>query len=288
MAFVFEQRAARGPLARWVESLWFARGRIAYAREHIAPTGAAVAVLNLGDPILHASDGPRASRLRGFDGWLSGPHDRPSLNEPLGETHCYGVVSTPVGCLALFGIEPRALRGRVVPLSEWSRGPRLRGALAGLEPDAGLRVLAQQLEAHGHAPPARVDRVARAVAWLEAGPALGVGEVARRLGLSHAYLDREFTRVVGLGPRRLAAILRVRGLLDGLDVFSDLDWVALSAEHGWYDQAHMIRDFKRYTGVTPSAYVRAQREHLDREEALDASGFVPLGPGSNPSKTGGA
>jgi AraC-like DNA-binding protein len=44
---------------------------------------------------------------------------------------------------------------------------------------------------------------------------------------------------------------------------------------GWFDQAHLIRDFKRHTGVTPSEYVAAQRSTYDRDEAAISAGFVP-------------
>jgi hypothetical protein len=48
--FAYEER--RPPaLARFVESIWYARGRIDYRRERIAPTGSTVAVVVLGDPI---------------------------------------------------------------------------------------------------------------------------------------------------------------------------------------------------------------------------------------------
>ena len=276
MGFEFQRLVPSGPLARWVGVVWFARGRIRYAREHIAPTGSTVAVLNLGDPIVHATFGPRASQIRATTGWISGPHDRPSLNEPLGVTHCYGVVSTPIGCLPLFGLDPRAIRGRVVPLRDWPGGIGIRSSLDGLPPETGLRRLLAALEDGLAAAPARVERMARAAERLEADPAVPVGDLAAAVGVSHAHLDREFRRVVGLGPRRLAAILRVRRLLEGLDVLADPDWSTLAAAHGWYDQSHMIRDFKRYTGVTPTAYVAAQRAHFDASEVADASGFVPV------------
>ena len=52
------------------------------------------------------------------------------------------------------------------------------------------------------------------------------------------------------------------------------DWIELVERHGWYDQSHMIRDFKRYTGVAPTAYVEAQRANFDSSELRGASGFV--------------
>ena len=277
MTFHFELRASSGPLARWVDSLWSARGRISHVREQIAPLGATVAVLNLGDPIVHATTGPRASRLRTTSGWLCGPHDRPSWNEPTGGTHCYGVVSTPVGCWPLFGLDPRTLRGRVVPLETWGAGPALRRAIAGLEPASGLDRVEERLAACLAKTPPRVERISDAVAWLQDEPGLAVSQIAQRLEISPAHLVREFTRVVGLGPRQLAGILRVRRLLTHLDVRAETDWAALSARYGWYDQSHLVRDFKRYTGATPTAYVAAQREHFDPGEFDDSRGFVPEG-----------
>jgi AraC-like DNA-binding protein len=56
-------------------------------------------------------------------------------------------------------------------------------------------------------------------------------------------------------------------------VYGQVAWVDLAAELGWFDQAHLIRDFKRHTGVTPSEYQAAQREMYTPDEA--EPGFVP-------------
>jgi hypothetical protein len=52
-------------------------------------------------------------------------------------------------------------------------------------------------------------------------------------------------------------------------------WSRLAADLGWYDQAHLIRDVTRHTGVPPTAYVWAQRRYLAPDE--QAPGFVPEG-----------
>ncbi len=118
-----------------------------------------------------------------------------------------------------------------------------------------------------------LDRCAEVVAALEATPARPVAEIAAELGISHGYLDREFTRVVGMPPRALARVLRVRRLLEQIDVQDDVLWTRLAADLGWYDQAHLVRDVTRHTGVPPTAYVRAQRRFLHPED--QAPGFVP-------------
>ncbi len=258
-------------LARWVESIWYARGRIDYARERIAPTGSTVAVVVLGDPIrLVAGDGPA---FVAGDGFLLGPHDRPVVNEPLGETHCVGVVATPVGSGALFGVAPASVRGRVVDLpSAWPAAAELRRTL--LRGQGGEEALDsyQGVLAPGE-PSAAVRRCEAAVAGLESDPMRSIAGLAAELGVSHGHLDREFTSVVGLSPRVLSRILRLRALLAAIDVYGPVDWTGLAAAYGWFDQSHFIRDFRRHTGVTPSRYVAAQRAAFTPE--LVEPGFVP-------------
>ena len=120
-----------------------------------------------------------------------------------------------------------------------------------------------------------LDRCERAVAMLESEPTRPIAAIAAELGVSHGHLDREFTRVVGLSPRALARLLRLQRLLAGIDVGGDVEWADLAVELGWFDQAHLIRDFKRHTGVTPTRYVAAQRSTYVAIQAGEAAGFVP-------------
>ena len=273
MDFEFTQRTPAGPLARYVESIWHARGQIPYARERIAPTGSTVAGIVLGPPIQQTpADGAPFLAATGF---LIGPHDRPLTNEPTGRTDCVGVVTTPVGCRAVFGVDPAPLRGRVVDLgTAWRAAPALRAELlSDGDPASMLDRTEAVLRAGLDETDRGLDRCATAVAALEEAPARSIADLAADLGISHGHLDREFTRVVGLSPRTLARVLRVRRLLEQIDVQDRVAWTRLAADLGWYDQAHLVRDVTRHTGVPPSAYVAAQRRFLDPD--VLSPGFVP-------------
>lgn len=275
--FDFRPRVPAGPLGRAVAAIWYARGRIPYRRERIAPTGSSVAVIVLGDPIIETTLGARGGSVVAERGFLIGPHDRPVINEPTGETFAVGIVTTPVGCRAAFGVAPASIAGRVVELEiAWSAAAGLRAALLeDRDPEAMLdRLEATLTECLDLSDPG-LDRCARAVELLEADPLLPIAEVARAVGLSHGHLDREFTRLVGLSPRRLARQRRVARLLSGIDAQGDVAWADLAAELGWADQSHLIRDVKRHTGVTPSAYLSAQRAWTAPGDPADAAGFVP-------------
>lgn len=274
---MFELRRPGPPLASFVESVWFARGEMVHRRERIAPTGSSVAVFVLGPPIVQIPRNGAGPPLVADRGWLAGPHDGPVINAPTGETVAVGVVTSPVGCRAVFGVDPAPLRGRVVQLTAvWPAAGQLRDALArvpGLEPQSCLDVVERSLRMGLRDDVRGWERCAHAVAALEEEPMRPVSVVAADLGISHAHLDREFTRVVGLTPRSLARLLRMRRLLDSVDIHARGKWTELAAAWGWFDQSPFVRDFKRHTGVTPSGYLAAQRAAVAVDQY--GPGFVP-------------
>jgi AraC-like DNA-binding protein len=275
-AFDFRTRTPDGPLGRAVASIWYARGTIPYRRERIAPTGSTVAVIVLGDPILETAGHPRAAPFLAVEGFLIGPHDRPVVNEPTGETFALGIVTTPVGCQAALGLEPATVAGRVIDLARvWPEAPEFRRRLlATADPEDMLDLAAERLNAGLTLDVPGLDRCERAVAILEQDPVRAIAKVAAAVGLSHGHLDREFTRIVGLGPRRLARLLRVERLLESIDATAEIPWATLAVDLGWADQSHMIRDFKRHTGSSPSRYIAARRSVAVPASPEDAR-FVP-------------
>lgn len=264
-------------LRRFVETFWGAHGQLEATRELIAPTGSTVAAVILGPAIIQGHPGgPPSTMHRGF---LIGPHERPIINQPTGRTFAVGFVTTPVGCEALLGVRPSAVRGRAVELDTvWPAAPALREdlgtAAAGGASLADLVDLLQSRLAEGlNTAIPGLERCEAAVRSLQADPMLPVPAVARELGLAHGSLDREFARIVGLTPRSVARIARLRRLLADIDVHQRVRWAEVATGLGWFDQAHLIRDFSRHTGVTPGEYLAAQRAGYPPDQA--APGFVP-------------
>jgi AraC-like DNA-binding protein len=275
--FDFRLRTPDGPLGRAVASVWYARGTVPYRRERVAPTGSTVAVIVLGDPIIETAGDAGALPLRAERGFLIGPHDRPVINEPTGETHAVGIVTTPVGCRAALGLDPAALAGQVEELiGLWSPATDLRERLlAAPNPEAMLDLVVACLDEGLDLAIPGLDRCERAVAMLQDEPTRPITDVAAVLGVSHGHLDREFKRVVGLAPRRLARLLRVERLLEAIDIDGDVPWVELAAQLGWADQSHLIRDVKRHTGSAPSAYLAARRAFAPATAREESARFVP-------------
>ena len=79
-----------------------------------------------------------------------------------------------------------------------------------------------------------------------------LAEVARQVNLSVSQLERSFTRHVGVGPKLLARQTRVSALAAEAMTQQRPGWAWLAAKYGYADQAHLARDFRELTGLTPS------------------------------------
>ena len=115
-----------------------------------APTGSTVAVFVFSDPIVQTPDDGEGEPLVASRGLLVGPHDRPAVNEPTGETFAVGIVTTPVGCEAVFGVAPSSIRRRIADLElAWHTATVARRELASVaaNPEAMLDVLNRRLDA---------------------------------------------------------------------------------------------------------------------------------------------
>lgn len=100
-------------------------------------------------------------------------------------------------------------------------------------------------------PRAPVDRIARLIR--RAGGAPPVAELAARTGLSPRQLQRHFVEQVGLAPKLYARTVRFEAVLDSREKRPDLSWAALAQHHGYFDQAHLLRDAHAFAGAPPSA-----------------------------------
>lgn len=83
-------------------------------------------------------------------------------------------------------------------------------------------------------------------------------------GLSHRHLIARFREATGLAPKQHARVLRLKLALAGLAT-PGLQAACIAADAGFADQAHLTREFRDLTGVTPTDWLRAapaQRNHV--------------------------
>jgi AraC-like DNA-binding protein len=95
-----------------------------------------------------------------------------------------------------------------------------------------------------------------------------VRSLASQVNLSISQLERGFTRHVGVGPKLLARQTRVCALAAEATTLANPGWALLAARYGYADQAHLAREFRELTGLTPSSLARAGSEADFLQDAL--------------------
>jgi AraC-like DNA-binding protein len=78
--------------------------------------------------------------------------------------------------------------------------------------------------------------------------------LSESVGYSRKHFIELFKSHVGVFPKRFLRILRFQRSLTRLQSGDRPDWSGLAIEMGYYDQAHLIRDFREFAGLTPSDY----------------------------------
>ncbi len=103
----------------------------------------------------------------------------------------------------------------------------------------------------------RVRTMNRLVARIVDGPTIvDVSDLARRSGLHPRKLQRDFAAWIGPGPKAVIRRHRLQAVVTAADR-GVADWAGIAADLGYYDQAHLIRDFTNTFGVSPAAYARS-------------------------------
>jgi AraC-like DNA-binding protein len=91
---------------------------------------------------------------------------------------------------------------------------------------------------------------------------ISVADLARATNVSPRQLERLFHERVGLSPKLFVRIVRFQEVLRATRSGADRPssslrasgWAAMALEHGFYDQAHFIKDFKTFVGCTPGEW----------------------------------
>ena len=245
----------RPPLNKFVECFWTLESDPASEpclAERILPDGCAELILNFGARFSeHNEDG--AQKLQPLH-YFVGQMTQPILIMPTGVVQLIGIRFQPGGTIPFFRQPMHELTNRVVPLDQLGAAfereliarvldkPSLPEKIAALEQWLGERIHDCKFDSW------LLPLTSRIVGW---GGRVSVDELASAAGVSGRQLERRFLRDVGLGPKQLCRILRFQQVFRVVEQVNAC-WSAVAVDCGYYDQAHLIRDFREFAGQTPA------------------------------------
>lgn len=72
--------------------------------------------------------------------------------------------------------------------------------------------------------------------------------------LSHRQVDRKFNERIGIPPKQFLKISRFDKAFRMKNRFPGKDWLAIALHCGYYDYQHLVKDYKEFTGYTPTQF----------------------------------
>jgi AraC-like DNA-binding protein len=291
------------PLCRYVA--WYAGYRqrgVPPARHRGLPSPYLTLILTLDEPLTIEAHPDPGQPPGEFGTLLGGLHSAPALIRHAGAQSGIQLALKPPGVRALLGLPAGELADLDVP-AEAVLGrvctelrDRVRGASGWPERFAVLdEILLRQLLA-GNDEAVGAGPVAPEVLWswrqlLRAGGSVRVADLAAGTGWSGRHLASRFRAEIGLTPKAAARVIRfdrARKLLvsrlsaaslngdpDGTGASaggSNYGLAALAADCGYFDQAHLAREFRALAGVPPSQWLAEEFRNVQAGSWLHDEG----------------
>lgn len=257
----YEELAPAAALKDLVRCYWFLSGPAGPENPDPAmPDGSPELIVNLGAPFVAvARDGSeRVQPTQFLVGQVTGPYHVRST----GRVDMIGVRLESHGATWL-AEDLSALTDDFVDLAGEAGGgldaisAGLAAATTSAERKAVLDAGLPPLVAAGRAADWRVRDAVRSIR--NSHGLVDIGELSRELRTSPRTLQRLFTRDVGLTPKRLARIVRFQQVFGAWrEDPSSLSRVALAC--GYFDHAHLVRDFRELAGLPPASFLPNQPE----------------------------
>jgi AraC-like DNA-binding protein len=217
-------------------------------------------ILNLDTPWEIEDPGTGPERR---DSFVAGMHAAPTIVRAASSWSCIELRFTPLGAHRLLGLPMHELANRTVELDD-------------LLPKAGelstrLRESQSWAETFDLVEAFLVSRLADSVppspgvewSWhrlRRTGGRASIGELAAELGWSHRRLIARFREQIGLAPKTVARVLRFDRAVAALATSTSRGLAEIAFDCGYFDQAHLNRDFRELAGTTPTVFLRSQFE----------------------------
>jgi AraC-like DNA-binding protein len=280
MAFIFHVPSP--PLNFYINRFYYPDDSILPPREKILPLPALDLKINFGGAfqVYRANEAEPFAALT--ESWVLGLWSTSHIVDWPLDMQYIGVSFKPGRASLFLPLPLSELQNQVVSLDAiWGRfaaeirerlylAPTIQARFALLEQLllARLREAPQGLEAVQYA----VGEVARVHG------ALSIRELSNGMGMSQKHLITQFRQMVGCTPKELARLYRFAQVLEGIDPLQPVDWTLVAHQFWYHDQSHFIRDFKEFTGHTPTDYLRLRRQmHAENPDRAEISRLLSIG-----------
>jgi AraC-like DNA-binding protein len=192
------------------------------------------------------------------DAFVIGPMTRPLLVDAGSPENMIAVRFRPGGAFAFFNLPMHALtNARVEVANFWKDAAAFEDSiLERVSIDERIATLECALIARLSFARSIDRRIRAAIKSLRhTSGQMPIDSISSEFGMSRQHLTRKFQEQVGISPKLFARIVRMQDMLRRVENVREVDWCTLALDSGYYDQAHMIDDFRDLCGISPARYL---------------------------------
>lgn len=263
---IFRTRVPQPVLTPFIEFLWFYQDLdVDHTKEKLLPDASMELIIDLSEGPKRLYDNRDLDRYTTYNRcWISGLQPQFIVLGVQPGSSMMGAHFRTGGAAPFFGFPLSELSGNVVELDLiWKREilALREQLLETATPEDKFNLLETYLVAKAQARLQPDRTVSIALEMLRSWPVVPLRELASKLGLSHKQMLTRFDCRVGVTPKLASRIFRFqRALADINEAKSVPGWADLAVDCGYYDQAHLIHDFRELAGLTPAAYLRGRTD----------------------------
>lgn len=252
------------PLNNYIDYFYHLEGAMLHPRERILPTGWLDFEVNFGGAIqvYDASDTKAVATC--VESWWVGVWSTYGTVEWAPNIQLFGIHFKPGGAYPFLKFPLSELHNQIVPADAiWGAfAAELRERLYfAPTTQARFALLEQMLLARLVEPPHGLQLVRYAAAEItRRHGALSIRALSEYIGISQNHLLTQFKRMVGISPKALARLYRLKYVLHSINPARSVDWTRIAHQADYYDQAHFVNDFRTFTGHSPHDYLRLRRQ----------------------------
>jgi AraC-like DNA-binding protein len=234
-----------------VERFWLLEGLATGGADAIIPDGRVELIFHYGGSFWRHTDAAEPVEQPGS--LLVGQMVEPVRLAPSGQAGVAAIRLRPSASRTLLRFPLAEVSGRFVDLElMFPSVATLRERLAEASHDGERLAALEQWLVDAACPPPR-PQVDTAVGLIvQSGGRVSIDSLTRQTGLSVRQIERQFQEDVGLSPKVFSRIIRLQVALRRVRQGIPLMDVALAS--GYYDQAHMTRDFRQIAAMSPGVW----------------------------------
>ena len=249
------------PLSEFVSILWHFKGvEVPNAKERVLPTGSL-------DLIIRLDSG------RNADSGIFGPRTRAVVIQTTSSYELIGVHFRPGGGFPFLKFPMGNLQDAGISLGDLCGEGHAQRLLCMLHdaPTAAtkFRILERSLLQLAGDRLHRHPAVTFAMRAFCSGPHGSAAEIAEKTGYSQRHFIELFRNEVGLTPKKFHRLRRFRKVIEAVQRQTDVDWADIGSSVGYFDQAHLIHDFREFSDLSPEQYLRLRTPFINHVRLAD-------------------